>query len=148
VTVLNILNYTVSINVVEFQRHKKCLKNISQIQGFITSKERINANDYFGSARKGAATVCSNVPVQDLSDDVRVLNDAFFEPNVLYCVERQIDCEQWRVGWRSGSCYKLCAGELKETTKKWVKIACPWEQEKTRHLPIQMQWWAQMSALL
>jgi len=87
--VLNILNYTVTI---------KCRKNISQIQGFITSKDRINANDYFGSARKGAATARSNVPVQDLSDDVRVLNDAFFKPNVLYCVERQIDCEQWRVG--------------------------------------------------
>jgi len=96
--VLNILNYTVTIKVVEFQRHKKCRKNISQIQGFITSKDRINANDYFGSARKGAATARSNVPVQDLSDDVRVLNDAFFKPNVLYCVERQIDCEQWRVG--------------------------------------------------
>jgi hypothetical protein len=37
----------------------------------------MNANDYFGSARKGASTACSNVPVQDLSDDVRVLNDAF-----------------------------------------------------------------------
>ena len=44
---------------------------------FITSNERINENDYFGSARKGDATACSNVPVQDLSDDVRVLNDAF-----------------------------------------------------------------------
>jgi hypothetical protein len=72
-----IMNSTVTINVVEFQRHKKCRKNISQIEGFIPSKDRINANDYFGSARKGAATACSNAPVQDLSDDVRVLNDAF-----------------------------------------------------------------------
>jgi hypothetical protein len=77
VTVLNVLNSTVTINVVEFQRHKKCRKNISQIQGFITPKDRINANDYFGSARKRAFTVCYNMPVQDLSDDVRVLNDAF-----------------------------------------------------------------------
>lgn len=77
VTVLNILNCTVTINVVEFQRHKKCRKNISQIQGFVTSKYRINANDYFGSVRMWASTACSNVPVQDLSDDVRVLNDAF-----------------------------------------------------------------------
>lgn len=76
-TVLNILNSTVIINVVEFQRHKKCRKNISQIQGFITSEDRINANDYFGSARKGVSMACSNVPFQDLSDDVRVLNDAF-----------------------------------------------------------------------
>jgi len=74
---LSILNSTDTINVVEFQRHKKCRKNISQIQEFITSKDRINANDYFGSARNGVSTACSNVPVQDLSDDVRVLNDAF-----------------------------------------------------------------------
>jgi len=96
--VLNIMSYTITIKVVEFQGHKKCRKNISQIQGFITSKDRINANDYLDSAQKGAAMACSNVPVQDLSDDVRVLNDAFFRTSVLYCVERQIDCEQWRVG--------------------------------------------------
>jgi hypothetical protein len=77
VTVLNILNSTDTINVAKLQRREKSRNNISQIQGFITSKERINANDYFESARKGAATACSNVPVQDLSDDVRVLNDAF-----------------------------------------------------------------------
>jgi hypothetical protein len=77
VTVLNTLNFTVTINVVEFQRHNKCRKNISQIQGFITSKDRICANDYFGFVRKGVSTACSNVPVQDLSYDVRVLNDAF-----------------------------------------------------------------------
>jgi hypothetical protein len=94
--VLNILNYTVTIKVVEFQRHKKCRKTVVKFNGLITSKDRINANDYFGSARKGADTACSNVPVQDLSDDV--LNDAFFKPSVLFCVERQIDCEQWRVG--------------------------------------------------
>jgi len=33
VTVLNVLNSTVTINVVEFQRHKKCRKTLVKFKG-------------------------------------------------------------------------------------------------------------------